>query len=324
MSTPKPRIAIVGLGLVGSSLGLALRQAEVTSIVVGHDRDRLLANEAKSRGAVDSTEWNLISAVEKSDIVVLAEPIDAIPATMEAIGPYLRPGCVVMDTAPLKTPVLAWAAEHLPEQVHFVGANPILPSASGSARADLFQRAPFCVVPSSTADEASVRLISDLIGILGAQPLFLDAAEHDGLLGGVEHLPRILALALMEMAVQQPSWRELRRVAGSAFESSTRMGEGEAASLSLLSISNRENLLRWIDSYSEVLASLRRALAEGEGEGEALTERIKKAGAERQKWLADQAQGQWQDGPATEMPPRPSFFDAFLGSFWRKRSRKEP
>ncbi|MDD3824688.1 MAG: prephenate dehydrogenase [Anaerolineae bacterium] len=326
MSTPKPRIAIVGLGLVGSSLGLALRQAEVTSTVVGHDRDRLLANEAKSRGAVDRTEWNLISAVEKSDIVILAEPIDAIPATMEAIGPYLRPGCVVMDTAPLKAPVLAWAAEHLPEQVHFVGTNPILPSAasSGSARADLFQRAPICVVPSNTADEASVRLISDLIGILGAQPLFLDAAEHDGLLGGVEHLPRILALALLEMAVQQPSWRELRRVAGSAFESSTRMGEGDAASLSLLSISNRENLLRWIDTYSEVLASLRLALAEGEGEGEALTERIKKAGEERQKWLADQAQGQWQDGPATEMPPRPSLFDAFLGSFWRKRSRKEP
>ena len=74
MSTPKPRIAIVGLGLVGSSLGLALRQAEVTSTVVGHDRDRLLANEAKSRGAVDRTEWNLISAVEKSDIVTVPYP----------------------------------------------------------------------------------------------------------------------------------------------------------------------------------------------------------------------------------------------------------
>jgi len=315
------------LGLVGSSIGLALRQAEVTSAVVGHDRDRLLANEAKSRGAVDRTEWNLISTVEQSDIVILAEPIDAIAATMQAIGPYLRPGCVVMDTAPLKARVLAWAAEHLPEQVHFVGTNPILPpsASSGSATADLFQRVPFCIVPSNTADEASVRLISDLIGILGAQPLFLDAAEHDGLLGGVEHLPRILALALLEMAVQQPSWRELRRVAGSAFESSTRLGDGQAASLSLLSMSNRENLLRWIDTFSEVLASLRRALAEGEadGEGEALTERIKKAGEERQKWLADQAAGHWQDGPATEMPPRPSLFDAFLGSFWRKKPRKE-
>ncbi|RPI55735.1 MAG: prephenate dehydrogenase, partial [Chloroflexi bacterium] len=302
VSTPKPRIAIVGLGLVGSSLGLALRQAEVTSAVVGHDRDRKLSVEAKDRGAVDRTEWNLISAVEKSDIVILSEPTDALPSTMQAIGPYLRPGCVVMDTAPLKGPVLAWAAEFLPEQVHFVGANPILPSAAGSqpARADLFQRSLFCIVPSNTADEASVKLISDLVGILGAQPLFLDAAEHDGLLGGVEHLPRLLALALMELAVQQPSWRELRRVAGPAFESGTRLVEEDAASLSLLAISNRENLLRWLDSYSAVLISLRQALAEGEAQTEALTGRFRKAGEERRKWVADQAAGRWQEGPASE------------------------
>jgi prephenate dehydrogenase len=326
VSTPKPRIAIVGLGLVGSSLGLALRQAEVTSAVVGHDRDRKLSGEAKASGAVDRTEWNLISAVEKSDIVILSEPIDALPATMQAIGPYLRPGCVVMDTAPLKGPVLAWAAEYLPEQVHFVGTNPILPFSAGSepARADVFQRSPFCIVPSSTADEASVRLISDLIGILGAQPLFLDATEHDGLLGGVEHLPRLLAVALMELAVQQPSWRELRRVAGPAFEASTRLVEEGAGSLSLLAISNRENLLRWIDDYSAVLISLRQALTEGEAQAEALTERFQVAGEERRRWRADQAAGRWQEGPAAEMPARPSFFDAFLGSFWRKRSRKEP
>jgi len=328
VSTSKPRIAIVGLGLVGRSLGLAMRQAEVTSAVVGHDRDRQLANEAKSHGAVDRTEWNLISAVEKSDIVILSEPIDALAGTMQAIGPYLRPGCVVMDTAPIKGPVLAWAAEHLPEHVHFVGTNPILPPAAASepARADLFQRSLFCVVPSNRADEASVKLISDLIGILGAQPLFLDAAEHDGLLGGVEHLPRLLALALLEVAVQQPSWRELRRVAGPAFEASTRLGEEDAAALSLLCLSNRENLLRWIDFYSGALISLRQALAEGqtpEG-GEALTGRFQKASEERRMWLADQAAGRWQEGPAAEMPPRPSFLDAFLGSFWRKRPKKEP
>ncbi len=324
MSTAKPRIAIVGLDLVGRSLGLALRQAEVASAVVGHDRDRQRSSDAKARGAVDRSEWNLISAVEKMDIVILSEPIDALAATMQAIGPYLRPGCVVIDTAPVKTPVLAWAAEYLPEQVHFVGTNPILPSGSGEeqARADLFQRSLFCVVPSNTADEASVKLISDLVGILGAQPLFLDAAEHDGLLGGVEHLPRLLALTLLEMAVQQPSWRELRRVAGRTFEASTRLGEEDAAALSLLSQSNRENLVRWIDSFSGVLISVRQALAEGE----ALAPRFQKAGEERQKWLADQATGHWHEGPGAEMPPKPSLMDTFLGSSWLKRSksRKEP
>jgi prephenate dehydrogenase len=322
VSTPKPRIAIVGLGLVGRSLGLALRQAEVASAVIGHDRDRQLSAEAKTSGAVDRTEWNLIAAVEKSDLVILSEPIDVLAATMQAIGPYLRPGCVVMDTAPLKGVVLDWAAEHLPEQVNFVGTTPILPAATGSelARADLFQRSLFCVVPSNTADEASVKLITDLIGILGAQPLFLDTTEHDGLLGGVEHFPRLLALALLETALQQPSWRELRRVAGPAFEASTRLGEVDAAALSMLTLSNRENLLRWIDTYSGVMISLRQALAEGQ----TLAERFQEAGEERQKWLVDQAAGRWQDGPAPDMPPRPSLVDSLLGSFWRRRSRKEP
>lgn len=322
MSTPKPRIAIVGLGLVGRSLGMALRQADVASAVIGHDRDRHLRDEAKAAGAVDGTEWNLISAVEKSDIVILSEPIGALAATMQAIGPYLRPGCVVMDTAALKGVVLDWATEYLPEQVNFVGTNPILPAMTGSepARADLFQRSLICVVPSDTADEASVKLISDLIGILGAQPLFLDTTEHDGLLSGVEGLPRLLALALLETALQQPSWRELRRVAGPAFEASTRLGEEDAAALNLLSFSNRENLLRWIDSYSSALISLRQALAEGQ----ALTERFQEAGEERRKWLVEQATGHWQDGPAPEMPPRPSLLDSLLGSSWRKRSKKEP
>ena len=132
MSTPKPRIAIVGLGLMGKSLGLALRQAEVTSAVIGHDRERQLSNEAKASGAVDRTEWNLIAAVEKSDIVILSEPLEQLAGTMEAIGPYLRPGCVVIDTAPLKSPVLAWAAQYLPAEVNFVGTNPILPPSAGA------------------------------------------------------------------------------------------------------------------------------------------------------------------------------------------------
>lgn len=327
MSVSKPRITIVGLGLVGGSLGIALRQAGAAAKVIGHDRNRLVSNEAKKKGAVDQVQWNLISACEEADLIILALPLDAIPGTMEAIGPYLRPGCVVMDTASVKQPVMDWALEHLPPEVHFVGADPVLAripeQVSGivAARADLFEGGVFCVVPSSASVSEAIALVSDLATVVGAQPLFLDAIEHDGLRAGVEQLPSLLALALLESVVQQPTWRELRKMAGPLFEAGTRLqgthptGEVEGW------LANRENLLRWIDGLMATLSSLRQAVDEGQAED--LVERFRNAWQERQSWAADRQAGDWGEGAEAEMPPRPSLMESFFGGLWPSRRRKE-
>lgn len=327
MSTSKPRISIVGLGLIGGSIGLAVRQAGVASAVIGHDRERLVGNEAKRLGAVDQVHWNLISACEDSDLVILATPVGAIEDTLEAIAPYLRPNCVVLDTVSLKAPVMAWASEKLPEGVHFVGGNPILGAAMTgqwgleAARADLFQRGLFCLVPSPTADADAIKLVADLVSILGARPLFLDPAEHDGLLAAVEHLPVILALAMLETVIHQPTWRELRKVAGPAFEASTQLVAANSPANSELYLLNSDNVLRWIDVLSASLDSIRKTLAEGQSE--ALADRFGNAVQERQKWVADRTEGQWHEGPRTEMPPRMSMLDSFFGTFWRRKPKKE-
>ena len=149
MSESKPRVSIVGLGIIGSSIGMALRKAGVTSVVTGHDSKREVSAEAKRLGAVDRTDWNLISTCEDADLVILSAPIRGIEESLKVLGPNLRPGCVVMDTASVKEPVMAWAAASLPEQVHFVGGNPILSRALRGlwgvehARADLLDGALF-------------------------------------------------------------------------------------------------------------------------------------------------------------------------------------
>jgi len=326
MDKPKPRVTIVGLGLIGGSIGLALRQAEVTSAVVGHDKDRGASNQAKKLGAVDRAEWNLVSACEESDLVILATPVGAIEDTLKAIGPYLRPGCVVIDTATLKAPVLAWAAEILPDTVHFVGGDPVVgPASSGqgglqAARPDLFQKSLFCLVPAPRAEEAAVKLVTDLVRILGAQPLFFDAAEHDGLMAAVEHLPAILALALLEMAISQPTWRELRKMAGPSFGASTHLTSADPAAYGDLYAANRDNVLRWMDAFSASWVSIRQALAENQVEE--LPKRFERAAQERNKWLHDRAQGLWADGLQAELPDKPNLLDTFLGSYWRKDRRK--
>lgn len=328
MSKEKPRITIVGLGLIGGSIGLALREAEVASAVVGHDKEPGVNGKAKKLGAVDRTDWNLVSACEESDLIILAIPVGAIEATLQAVGPYLRSGCVVMDTASLKQPVLAWAAEALPDHAHFVGGDPIIggpvdgDGGLESARADLFRNGLFCLTPSSTADPAAVKLASDLVMILGAKPVFFDPAEHDGLLAAVEHLPVFLALALLETVVHQPSWRELRKVAGASFEVATQPAMTDAAGFIDLCTSNRENVLRWIDTFSASLASIRQSLVEGQPD--ALTQRFDTAVDERHKWLLDRAEGRWDTSQMAEMPEKPNILaDAFLGGFLRKRPSKD-
>lgn len=329
MSRSKPHITIVGLGQIGASLGMALRQAGVASAIVGHDKELSVANQARKREAVDKVEWNLISACEGADMVILALPIGGIEPTLKAIGPYLRPGSVVIDTATLKVPVLAWAEAALPPQVHFVGADPILrpmaaagvPEAEAGSlkmpRADLFKNALFCVVPAPQTEPDAVKLAADLASLLGAQPFFIDAAEHDSLMAAMEHLPAITSLALLEMAVQQPGWKELRKVAGASFEQATVLGVADPVAAAGLATAGRDSLVHWIDSLMTVLGSIRRAVAEGDAE--ALAGRFQASAAERASWLNDRATGKLLETvPPPQMPEKGEMFDAFLGSYVRK------
>jgi prephenate dehydrogenase len=307
-------------------MGMALRQAEVASAVIGHDKDAGASKAAKKLGAVDRTDWNLISACEESQLIILAIPIDGIKHTLEALAPYLQPGCVIVDTASLKQPVMALADEILPDKVYFVGMNPIIgdvgEGGTDAARADLFHKRLFCMTPSPKAEPDVVKLVSDLITILGGKPLFMDPVEHDGLMGAVDQLPSLLALTLLETVVNQPSWRELRKVAGGAFEAGSQLVSEDPMALSESFLSNRDNVLRWIDGFSASLASVRQALTEDDAEQ--LTERFDVLIRSRRKWLLDRAEGQWETAGTVEMPERPNLLvDTFLGGLWRKRKKPD-
>lgn len=327
MSKPKPRITIIGLGLVGASIGMALRRAEVASSVIGHDKDTGVNARAKKLGAVDQTHWRLIPACENSDLVILAIPLAGIEPTLRAIAADLRTGCVVVDSASLKGPVLEWADEILPEEVHFVGGNPIISAplegegGVESASADLFRKGLFCLAPSTRADPDAVKLVVDLVTILGAEPLFLDPQEHDGLLAAVDQLPSLLALAQLDAAIDQPAWRELRKVAGPSFDSLTRPVVVDPADQSELLVANRDNILRWIDLFSASLASLRGSLADSDSE--ALAQQFGNALNQRDEWSQQRAKGQWGEGAQVDMPPKHGLGEAFLGGLWTRRPKRK-
>jgi prephenate dehydrogenase len=332
----KPRIAIVGLGFIGGSIGLALHQAKADFEVVGHDRERGAANLAKKKGAVDKTDWNLISACEDADLVVLSIPVGGIKDTLAAIGPYLKSGCLITDTASIKSPVLEWAEELLPGKVNFVGGDPIVPSTSSgqggdagaaagidAARADLFSEATYCLTPAAGAASDAVRLASDFVHLLGARPYFLDPLEHDGLMAGVKHLPFILSTALLAATTESASWREMRRLAVGDFENATRFVSTDPTTYRDACLANRENIARWIDTCSEKMSELKEIILAGDAEE--LDWVFEEAMTARMRWLKARETGDWEEQRSTEMPDRSGFMSQLFGlGGLGKRRRPEP
>lgn len=290
-------ITIIGAGVIGASLGLALKQSNNPPRLLAHDKDLAKARAAVKKGAFDKAEWNLINACEKADLIILAIPLNGIRASLEAIAPYLKAGAVISDTARSKIPVLAWAEELLPEHVHFVGGDPIVhPSGSGyeHATGDLFRRQLYCLTPAPSANEQAVQLMVGIAALLEAEPFFLDVAEHDGLITAVEHLPTLISAGLLNTLSGQQSWREMRKLAGKLFEQVSAGAVGDPDAMKESFRAGRANLVHWLDSYIAQMNQLRTLLAD-EASEEALVELLDRAVVERYNWQQDYQQGRFTD-----------------------------
>jgi prephenate dehydrogenase len=321
----KLHIAIVGLGLVGQSIGLALRRYPEKVTVVGHDPSPDLSSKAKRAGAVERAEWNLINAVINADRIVLALPLNEIRPTLEAIKQDLQPGCVIVDTADVKAPVMEWAAEILPPEVHFVGGHPVLLTDAlepEAARADLFDGKLFCLTPDARTDAAGVRLAADIAEAIGARPYFMDAHEHDGLAAGAQNLPALLAAALMSVTTGSPGWKEMRKLAGNQYYAGTLLVAGSGKQVASEALANRENTVHWLDTVIAELASYKAQLLAGDTEE--LTAGVDRGLEAGKSWLNAAVSGQWEiDGIPPTPPVGMGIRELFFGRLGKPRERPQ-
>jgi prephenate dehydrogenase len=314
------QITIIGLGLIGTSLGLALQRNENDFLIVGHDKDRSATSRAKKLGAIDKSNWNLINACDTADLIILAIPAAGIPPTLEVIRDDLKPGCLLIDTATIKSPILE-AATVLPGNVHFVGGNPVLAAGNltiEDASADLFKDGSWALCPTADTEPDAIRIASDLVVSLGAQPFFLDAAEHDGLMAAVDGMPTLLSAAVMNVVSQSPAWREIRRMAGSQFEIITQLPDFSPEDFGAAVQGNRTNIVYWIDAMIEELAGWKYDLQDADEE--AVSERFTDAETERDQWLALRAKGDWEG--QGRMEEAPSLWRQMFGFGGKRGSKK--
>jgi len=288
------QVTIVGLDRIGASIGLALKSTSADILVVGHDKNGEAARQAQRKGSVDRTHWNLVSACEGADLVLISTPMGEIRQTLEAVGQYLKPGCVVTDTAPLKVPVLLWAESSLSSEVSFVGGHPILfestqtdhASAAGQpddfASPALLEGVAYCLTPGATTPPVALQTVANLVQAIGARPYYLDAAEHDGLIAAIEGLPLSLALVLQKLVGASPSRRELHRLTGAQLRTlATLLQSSDDQLVDLLEL-NAENNSRWMEVLLAELSHFHQLLRDRDRDG--LRQWVQDATESRDYW----------------------------------------
>lgn len=322
------RIAIVGLGLIGGSVGLALKRAGLADIeIVGYDKDQENAGRAKRRGAIDRAAWNLPGAVEGASLVILAVPVLALRPLFEAMAPHLAPGAIVHDTASTKEQALAWADAFLPSEASYVGGHPMAGKEQAgidAADPDLFRAATYCLAPSLKAAEGAVDYVAQLVvSVLGAKPFFIDPVEHDGYVAAVSHLPLVAAAALVSSTSGAPTWPEMSRLAANGYQDTTRLASGDPEMANDICATNQVSLDRWLSQYIAELERWRVLIRDG---GPPLRAAFEQAQAARDRWQAQRAQGILAtEPPAPEMPKKSQAFRQMFGGEWlSKRLRRRP
>lgn len=284
----KKHIAIIGLGLIGGSIGLALKRSGLENAeLTGYARNPEVAGKALRLKAVDKTGESLISTVGKADIVILATPTMAIKEILEQIGPHLISGCIVTDTASTKAKVMEWAGQYLPSGVNFVGGHPMAGKESAGidvAEANLFQGRTYCLIPRRNSSPASIQLMVELVEKMGANPLFITAPEHDNFVAGISHLPLILSSTLVMTTTKSPVWGKMSGLAATGYRDVTRLASQHPRMNRDICLTNRENILLWIDEFSRELSRFRQLVADS---SEDLEKAFMEARQARESWLED-------------------------------------
>ncbi len=261
------RLLIVGLGQIGGSIGLDLVERKLVAEVIGYDLDNATRKLAVERRAVHRTVEDPVEAAADADLIILAVPIrKTIDVLMMLVRSLNNNNCVV-DVAGIRTGILQ-AVESLVEPINYIGVHPMAGSEGiglEAAITGLFEGASFAITPSSKLGEGWLESISELVIGLGGNPLMLAPDKHDRLVGMASHLPHILGVALMNLALkyQAEDDRSFKTIGGS-FMSATRVTASSVELMLDMFLTNSEHDKELIDELIAELESLKQLIDEGD------------------------------------------------------------
>ncbi|MEI7534492.1 MAG: prephenate dehydrogenase/arogenate dehydrogenase family protein [Verrucomicrobiae bacterium] len=262
------KITIVGVGLLGGSIGLAARQHRLAGEVAGFVRRAASLKDCERAGAVDYATTDLLAAVSNADLVVLCTPLAQMRSLVQQFLPALKRGAIITDVGSVKAGVVRELDSLIQKPgAHFVGSHPM---AGGekmgvlAARADLYANAICVVTPTPKSNARAVRKLEQFWRALGARTLRLNAAQHDLFVSRSSHLPHVLAAALANQVLNPASPKMQAALCATGFRDTTRIASGSPEMWRDIALANRKNLFRSVDTFMVELKKFQAALKRGD------------------------------------------------------------
>ncbi len=277
------KITLIGVGLLGGSVGLAARGRGVAERVTGLVRRAESVEECTAAGAADDATLDLAEAVADAGLVILCTPVGGMRDLAAKIQPHLAADAIITDVGSVKGPVVEAVQPVLPR---FIGSHPLCGSEKSGvahARADLLEGAVCAVTPSDASPADAVEAVTAFWSALGSRVVNLSAADHDAICARTSHLPHVLASALVNAVLANPRAGE-NDFLGTGFRDTTRLASGEAGMWRDIAMDNAEAIAGALEDLQTELARLKTALSEKDAV--ALEQFFAKGRAARNAWLA--------------------------------------
>ena len=262
-------VGIIGTGLIGGSLGLALRQTGAVEKVLGYDVDAAMMEEAESRGAMDEAVGGIEDIAEHCDLIFIAVPVRSIPEILRSLAKHVKAGTTISDVGSVKEKVVMAAREILPEGCHFIGGHPLTGSEQrGADFADpqLFNDAYYVLTPLSDCDAEAYSRLHALLTALGARVLAMEPLQHDRAVSVISHLPHLMAMGLMNLALERAEEYPLLRLAAGGFRDMTRIAASSSGIWLDILMENREALEESLRECILIMLRIEGMLEEGREE----------------------------------------------------------
>jgi len=252
------KITIIGVGLIGGSLGLALKENRPNFKIVGVDKPEVI-KKAIVRGAIDEGTVNLKEGIKGADVVIIATPVKTILNLLSQISPFLKKGCLVTDTGSTKAQIIETANQVLTQDVHFIGGHPMAGSEKygiDSADPHLFQNKNYILTPTKKSNLVALEKTFLLIKMIGAKKLMLDPLEHDRIVGAISHLSQIIAVSLTNvigLLAQRENNNNYFKVVGQGFKDMTRIALSPCKIWEDICETNQETIVEMVQEFKKYL-----------------------------------------------------------------------
>jgi len=265
------RLAIIGAGLIGSSIARAAREKHLAGTVVVADADPKVAERVRELGFADVVTTSAAEAAEGADIVIACVPVGASGAVAAEVGPHLKPGAILSDVGSVKAKVLEEMAPHVPAHAHLIPAHPVAGtefSGPDAGFASLFENRWSILTPPEDADPKAVERLTLLWRAMGANVEVMSAQHHDLVLAITSHVPHLIAYNIVGTAahLEETLASEVIKFSAGGFRDFTRIAASDPTMWRDVFLNNREAVLEMLGRFTEDLTDLQRAIRYGDGE----------------------------------------------------------